>query len=158
MHFAKKIKARREELGLTDVEVAKRVGVSIHDYSDIEVQAKEVFLYPEIRSVKKICEELKVDFLELFEMQCSFCEEGKKYLEDYSLPRSKLVNKRRLEMGLSTAQIGDRVGFEESAINDMENDPNYLETWPIDYIKDLSRILSVPLQVLLNVKCGKCHR
>ena len=153
-----KIKARRQEFGLTVVEVAKKVGLSIHDYGDIEMQVNEVFLYPELKYVKKICEVLKFNFFELFDMHCPFCEEGKQYLKDYSLPRSELIQKRRTEMGLSTSELGDDIGFEESAINDMEKDPNYLETWPIDYIKDLSRVIDVPLQILLNVKCAKCAR
>ena len=158
MNVNEKIKVRRQELGLTDVEVAKLAGLSIQDYSSIEMHVDEIVLYPHLYEVKEILKILKIDFFDLFEMHCDFCEEGKQYLKDYSLPRNELIHKRRIEMGLSASELGDRIGFEESAINDMEKDPNYLETWAIDFINDLSRVIDVPLQILLNIKCVRCGR
>ena len=156
MNVNEKIKVRRQELGLTDVEVAKLAGLSIQDYFSIEMHVDEIVLYPHLYEVKEILKILKIDFFDLFEMHCDSCEEDKQYPKDYSLPRNELIHKRRTEMGLSASELGDRIGFEEAAVNDMEKDPNYLETWAIDYIKDLSRVIDVPLQILLNIKCAKC--
>jgi transcriptional regulator with XRE-family HTH domain len=158
MDVNKKIKVRRQELGLTDVEVAKLAGLSIHEYSDIEMHVDEIMLYPGLNKVKEVLKILKIDFFDLFDMHCVFCEKDKQYIKDYLLPRNELIHKRRTEMGLSASDLGDRIGFEEVAVNDMEKDPNYLETWAIDYIKDLSRVIDVPLQILLNIKCTKCGR
>jgi len=158
MNVNERIKARRQELGLTDVEVAKQVGLSIHEYGDVEQHAQEVFEVAELRAVKKICEVLKVDFLELFDMKCSLCVEGKRYLEDNSLPRNELIRKGRTEMGISQEELGDRVGFYEVEVQNLEGKLDHLETWVIENIKELSAVINVPLQVLLNVKCRKCGR
>lgn len=158
MDVNKKIKVRRKELGLSDTEVAYKVGLSIYEYGDVEQHAHEIFRVTELRRVKEICQLLNYDFFELFDMKCFFCEEGKKYLEDYSLLRNELIHKRRMETGLSAEELGDRIGFEGTAVNEMEKDSEFLEKWPIDYIKDLSDVINVPLQVLLNVKCKKCGR
>lgn len=158
MNVNKKIKAHRQELGLTDVVVAKQVGLSIHEYGDIEQHDHEVYDVAHLRAVKKICEVLKVDFLELFDMKCAFCEEGNEYLADYTLPRNELIRKRRTEMGISQEELGDRVGFYEVEVQNLEGKPDHLETWVIENIKELSTVINVPLQVLLNVKCKKCGR
>ncbi len=158
MNVNEKIKARREELGLKDSEIAKQISLSWNEYFDIELHQDEIFEVVELRRVKKLCQVLNFDFSDLFEMKCPFCEEGKQYPKDYSLPRNELIHKRRTEKGLSASELGDRIGFEETAVNDMEKDPNYLETWAIDYIKDLSRVIDVPLQILLDIKCAKCDR
>jgi DNA-binding XRE family transcriptional regulator len=158
MDVNEKIKRRRKELGLSDTEVANKVGLSIHEYGDVEQHADEIFAVVELLRVKEICQMLKFDFFELFDMNCSFCREGNQHLESYSLPRNDLIRKRRIEMGLSVEELGDRIGFEETAVKDMEKDTDYLETWPINYVKDLSAITSVPFQILLNVKCAKCGK
>ncbi|MEN6374865.1 MAG: hypothetical protein ABFD75_08810 [Smithella sp.] len=54
LNINKKIKDRRMMLNLTDIEVAKQVGLSIHEYSDIEQHADEVFDVVKIRAVKNI--------------------------------------------------------------------------------------------------------
>jgi DNA-binding XRE family transcriptional regulator len=158
MNPNEKIKARRQELGFKDSEIADQISVSWNEYFDIELHEHEIFQVAELRRVKRLCQVLNFEFSELFEMRCPFCGEGKQYLKDYSLPRNELIHKKRTEMGLSASEFGDRIGFEEAAINDMEKDPNYLERWPIDFVKDLSRVIDVPVQILLNIKCGKCGR
>ncbi len=158
MNVNEKIKARREELGLKDSEIAKQISLTWNEYFDIELHQHEILQVVELRRVKTLCQVLNFEFSELFEMRCHFCEEGKQYLKDYSLPRNELIHKRRTEMGLSASELGDQIGFEEAAVNDMEKDQNYLETWAIDYIRDLSRVIDVPLQILLNIKCAKCGR
>jgi len=158
MNVNEKIKARRQELRLTDVEVAKQVGLSIHEYSDIEMQVKEIYLYPALSKVKKICEVLKVDFLELFDLKCTFCEESNECLADYSLPRNELIRKRRKELGITQEELGDRVGFYEVEVQNLESKPNHLETWVIENINELATAINVPPQVLMNVKCKKCGK
>lgn len=146
------------ELGLTDTEVASRVALSIDSYCDIEQHADEITACPllGIDILKKICAVLKFDFFELFNMPCTFCEEGKQYLEDYSLPRNELICKRRMAMGISQKELADSIDYKEWAVQQLENTPDDLETWNIDDIRNLSNEINVPLQILLNVKCKKC--
>jgi len=158
LDVTEKVKARRQDSGLKEADVAKKTGLSVYEYRDIEQHANEIFTVTELHQVKKLCEVLNFDFADLFEIRCAFCEEGQPYLQDYSLPRNELIRKRREEMGLSREEMGDRVGFYESEIENLETNPDHLETWPMDFIKDLSNEINAPLQVLLNVKCKKCGR
>lgn len=158
MNANKKIKVRREKAGLTHAETAKQVGLSWNEYFDVELYDYEIFKVTELYQVKKICEVLKFDFFELFDMRCAFCEEGKQYLEDYSLPRNELIHKRRIKLCLSGEEFGDRIGFYEVEVQNLENKPDHLETWVIENIKVLSAVISVPFQILFNVKCKKCGR
>lgn len=158
MDVNEKIEARRNELGLSDVEVAKQVGLEIAWYGDVEAYPNEIYTTVELRKVKQLCEILKFDFFDLFEMKCVFCQENHLYLPDYSFPRHELICKKRIEHGLSQEELGHEVGFHVDAVRNFENDPDFLETWPIEYINNLADILRIPSQVLLNVKCRKCKR
>lgn len=158
MEINEKIKLRRKKNGLTDLEVAAQVGLTIHEYCDVEWHPDEIFTVTELREVKKLCEVLQLEFLDLFDMVCAFCDESKPFPQEYLLPRNELLRTTRTRIGLSAEELGDRIGFEEVAIIQMERDPDYLETWSIDLIKALSNETGVPLQVLLNVKCRKCRR
>lgn len=151
-----KIKARRKELGLTDIEVAKLVELSIYEYGDVEQHAHEIFEVVALQEAKKICIALGFVFFELFDMHCAFCVEGKPHTEDLSLLRNELIASRRKKLGLSREELGNRVGFYEVEIENLENNPEHIEAWPIDFIKDLAVIIDVPIQILMDVKCNKC--
>jgi DNA-binding XRE family transcriptional regulator len=158
MYVHEKINARRQELGLNDMEVSERIGLSIYEYGDVEQHSDEIFLVTELRYVKKLCKLLNFDFFELFDKRCTFCGKTHHYSDEFILPRNKLIHKKREEMGLSAEALGDQIGFEEWLINDMEADPDFLEKWPLKYIKNLSNMINIPFQILLSIKCKKCGR
>lgn len=153
-----KIKLRRKEFGLSDIDVSKSAGLSIHEYGDLEQHADEIFTVTEFHKVKKLLQVLKLDFFELTETGCAFCDEGHPYVKDYSLPRHELICKKRDDIGISREELGDRLGFYEIEIENLESDPNQLDTWPIELIKNLSNEINVPLQILLNIKCKRCEK
>ncbi len=96
-----KIKNRRLELRLNDVEAAYQIRQSIYEYGDIESYADEIFVVVPLYHIKKLCSTLKMDFFTLFEIPFVFCEEGETYLNDYLLSRDLLVRKKREALGLS---------------------------------------------------------
>jgi len=153
-----KIKARRLELGLTDTDTSKKVGLSINHYFDVELYDDEIPFAVELRNVKKICEILGLDFFDLFGLRCAFCEECKPYFEDYLLPRNELIRKKMNEINIPTKQLEDVIGVKRPEVAKIEEDPNYLESRPIEYIKDLSDLIKIPIQILANIKCQKCGR
>jgi DNA-binding XRE family transcriptional regulator len=158
MAVNEEIKRRRLEVGLADTEAARQVGLSIHEYDDIEQHAREIFEVTELRSTKRICEVLRLDFFRLFNIRCAFCEGSDQYLQYFSTPRNELIRKRRLDLGLSEEELGNSIGFEAIAITDMEKEANYLEAWPIDLTKELSGALKIPVQILIGIKCKRCGR
>jgi hypothetical protein len=86
-----KIKTRRLELGLRDVELAQRTGLSIYQYGDLEDYPDYIFLVAPLYYVKKVCGVLRVNLLSLFGMHCAFCEDHIPYLEDYRSWRCTLA-------------------------------------------------------------------
>jgi DNA-binding XRE family transcriptional regulator len=144
------------ELNLKDTQVAQRAGLSIDEYFDVELHPDEIYTVTPLGTVKNLAHVLGFDFMSLFEMPCPFCC-GAIVLDDYSLPRNVLIRKKRENKGLSADQLGDRIGFATVAVNNMEADPAFLETWALVYIQELAEAIDVPFQVLLAVKCTTCN-
>ena len=152
------IEKRRLELGLKDLDVADFIGVNIDYYCDIEWYDHEISTVALLQEAKKLFDILKLEFFEMVDMKCAFCELHKSIDQDYLLPRNKLIKKKRESLSLTRDGLGDHVGFSELAIEDMERNPNFLEEWSIDDILILAGVLAIPPQILFDVKCKKCHR
>ena len=152
-----KIKVRRLELELTDAEVAHKTNMSIYEYGDVEAHADEIFVVVPLYHVKKLVNVLKTDFLDLFSMTCAFCEDGAAHLDDYWIRRNLLVQKKREMLGLSTEELGGKVGFYDTEIELIETYVAHLESWVIENIFDLAVQLQIPPQVLLDIQCQKCN-
>jgi transcriptional regulator with XRE-family HTH domain len=151
------IKARREALGLSDVQVGERTGLSVYEYGDIEQYADEIFSVTDLRQVRVLCQVLGIDLFELFDLTCEFC--GQNQLStDYLLPRNELVRKQRLALGMSEEQLGDDIGFEARTVQYLEEDKDHLEGWSYELIEELAKLLKLPVQILLGVKCPICKR
>lgn len=152
-----KIEARRLELGLSDVEVAHQIRLSIYEYGDIEYYADEIFRVIPLYHVKKLCKILQIDFFTLFEKPCVFCEEGATDVDDNFLRRDLLIHKKRETLGLSKEELGNRLGFYGAEIDLIETYTAHLESWVIENIFELAIQLQIPYQVLLDIQCQKCR-
>lgn len=153
-----KIKNRRLELGLKDLEVAYKSGLSIHQYNDLEDYPDYIFAAAPLYYVKKVCRALDIDLNNVFGISCVFCEDQQPYLEEYRSWRCTLVKVKREKLGLSTEKLGDEVGFYGSEIELIEKYPAHLESWVIENILELAKQLEVPPQILLDTQCLKCGR
>lgn len=156
--FNQKIRKRRTELRLSDIVVAEKCGLSIHEYSDVEQHADEIMTAVPLKKVKQICDILSINLLDLLEIQCEYCLGKESYDSEHSLPLNRLISVTRTSMGISKDELADRLGFFIDAVDEMEEDENYLENWPIDIITNLSNELNLPIQILLGVRCDKCGR
>ncbi len=152
------IKKRRIELGLTESDISSLVDLTRSEYSDIELHDDEICTVTDLCRLKKICVVLGFDLLDLLELKCVFCEGEAIFAEDFLLPRNELIVNRRMKMAISKEELGERVGFNEMEIENLENNSEHLETWPIDFINDLANVIDVPIQILMNVKCNRCGK
>lgn len=151
-----KIEARRIALGLSDVDVAHKVNLSIYEYGDVEQHREEVFVAVWLYHIKKLCPVLQLNYFELFEMPCAFCEQGVPHHDDYWLHRDEIVQKRREALGLSREELEEKAGFYSNVIVLVETYTAHLESWVIDDIGKLADTLQIPRQVLLDVQCPRC--
>lgn len=152
------IKAARERLGLTLRDVAERSGLSWNEYFDVELHENEAREVAHLRNVRKLCDALGLDLLDLFGVDCAYCLGRVEAAGMPPLPRNEAVRLWREKFGLSQDQLGDLIGFETVAIKEMEEDPGYLDGWSIELVEELAGYLEVPVQRLLGVTCRKCGR
>jgi transcriptional regulator with XRE-family HTH domain len=153
----KLIKARRESLGLSGVQVSKQIGLSVSEYGDIEQYEDELFTVTQLHQIRKLCDVFGVQLFQLLDLTCTFCGPVP-FLTDYLLPRNELVKRQRNSLGISQEALSDEIGFEMVAIENMELRDDFLENWSFELIAELAKILKLPVQVLLAVKCPQCKR
>ncbi len=150
------IHAKRTALGLTDSEVAIRAGLSPSEYFDVELHEDEAFKVVHLGSMRKLCHVLHLDLLDLFGIQCAFCDTGP--VADPVRSRNEFVRGRRMELRMSEEELADRIGFDAASVRDMEQKPGYLDDWSVELVLTLAHALGVPAQVLLGVKCSRCGK
>ncbi len=150
------IRARREELGLKVAEVAATAALGGPAYRDIESYEDEAYKTVELRALRSICKVLGLNLLSMFGIECRLCTGDGSDAGFFRLPRNQLISQRRIALGLAREQLGDRIGFEMVAIEEMEEDPAYLEEWSVELIQQLATELRIPAQALLRVPCEKC--
>ncbi|HSN11214.1 MAG TPA: helix-turn-helix domain-containing protein [Propionibacteriaceae bacterium] len=143
MNANDRIRETREAHGLSEAEVARRAGLSTAEYRDIEAYPDEPFRVVQLGKLRSLCAVLGVDPLELFGRPPG--TEAPR-----SEARNELVRARRTALGLSQEQVADRIGFELSAIVDMENDAAFLDRWPMELVIEMAEILDLPPRVLVE--------
>ncbi|ABC82295.1 helix-turn-helix domain-containing protein [Anaeromyxobacter dehalogenans] len=151
-----RLRAQRTKLGLTDAEVASGAQLSRDEFRDLEQHEDEAVHVLHLRNLRLLCEVLGVDALDLLGIPCASCAGS-------DVGRSRggrhdVVRERRVALGLSQADLADRIGFEAGVVDDIERDPDYLERWSAGLVLSLAEVLAVPPQVLLDVRCPKCGR
>lgn len=158
MDINRVIKSRRKELGISEQQVADSIGIELSSYYDIEGHADEIWRGVWLRQIKLLSSTLGLEMFELLSMECAFCDGRTAYLEEYRLPRHKLIKVLREKEGLSQYELAERSDYYEKGIQAMEHDSEELERAFVEDVQDLVAPLKVPLQILLGVKCQKCGR
>lgn len=156
MNVNERIASRRQECDLTDTEIADRIGIPVDLYEDMEKDEDELYTLVKLSVIRDLCEVLALDYFDLFDLKCAFCDGGLKYEEAWSLPRHELLKRRKMAMHLSDEKLGNRISLNLAGIASLQSDETFLDAWPLYAISDLASAMSIPLQILLNVKCRRC--
>lgn len=133
MNIAKKLLGQRQQLGLSDEHVARLVGLSIHEYGDVEQHADEFETAISVGSAKKICHVLGFGLRHLLGLPTQMPT------DDRSL--SELVSRQRENQGLSVEQLAERIGFSRETIEGIEANAAALDLLPLVVIYDLEDAL-----------------
>lgn len=140
MQFGEKIKARREELGMTQDELAKKLGYrSRSTINKIELGINDI-------GQSKI-----IAFAKALNTTTSYllddCE-----TEISSVIKLKLINleQRRKELGLTLEEVGRYVGVSKSTVKKWET--GYIDNMKRDKIALLSQALQVSPLALLGIE------
>jgi len=154
--YSEKVRKRRIELGLTVEEVARHAEILVEEYA-FHLESEPEYIrdvYP-LKVVKKLCSVLRLDLLNLLEVPCKFCQ-GSPRDPEYDLPRNDLISKRRRERGWSRSMLGNRIGFLEPGVANLEDDESESENWGLENLEKVATALDIPFQVLLGVSCPRC--
>lgn len=132
---AQYIYARRKALNLSDSEVARRAGVTIFEYGDIEQHADELTSAISLGRARAICEALQTDIPSALGLPTA--------VSDSNIPRHKLIARQRQDMRLTVREVGDAIGFSDNVVHSLEAVPQFLDTLPVQVALDLGKCLNI---------------
>lgn len=132
------IRARRESLGLSEVSISEKCGLSIMEYHDLEAYPDEAFSALKLENILCVCDQLGLKIGELFNWESDVSQ-----LTASEDQENFIIRCRRIR-GLSVTELSDASGVKEEGIVEAEADVSALLTWPIEFVKALADALQVP--------------
>lgn len=132
------LKSARTSLGLSGREVCERTGLSIYQYSDLELRSDEFFDTISVADARKVCQALEVD------LKC-LIPRGEHRIANTagSHSGSEVVTKTREGLGLSIEQVADRIGFETATVALVEEDEKNIEALNLSTVLSLAEVLEI---------------
>lgn len=158
MNISDRVSERRESLDISAEDMAQRLRINFPSYLDIEGYNEELMELVDLYVVKKLVKILQFDLLNLLQIECGFCGQGRLFESDYYLSRPELIQKRREKMRLTQEQLGEKINFYAGEMAFLEKYTAHLESWRIDDILNLANTIDVPPQILFDWICPKCGR
>jgi transcriptional regulator with XRE-family HTH domain len=144
------IVTRREELGLSEVDVAEACGMSIYEYGDVEAYDNELVQQVDLSHAKRLCRVLNLDFLTLVGAGKDTTDRQAEDSNAGRMLRNEIFQQARLRLGLSVEHVADVVGYEPIAIESIETDPNDIETRSVKLFLDLCQVLQLDPRLVLE--------
>ena len=135
-------KEKRIEKGLSEAELVIRISPDLQESLlwDFEAGDDTDIDGWSIQDFKKYCEILEID-------PTAFADIPVSNMLEISL--ASLVKARRNEMGYTTSELSDIIGYEESVIKAIEEEQSNVIV-VLDVLKQLSLALCIPFRVLLQ--------
>jgi transcriptional regulator with XRE-family HTH domain len=133
---ARRIRDARLRIGLSDVDVAHRIGMTIDSYFDLESSGDEAFTAPSLKQLAALG-----GILGLHSRMLLLGLEGE-WLKEPVTPNeiaARLV-KRMTETGLTADQLGDVIGWD---INDVLRDPEAIWGFTVDGLYDICKAVGL---------------
>ncbi len=131
------IEARRRKLGWTEAYMARRAGLSISEYCDIEWHADELATITPLMYVRRLSEAIDVPVHALFDLQL---------VADAPIHwrRSEYIEQALAKRGVTAEQMADGVGFHDHFGQALVIHSNFLELYPYEVLKMVADYLKVP--------------
>lgn len=139
MGTAKIIRDRRLELGLSDVDVAEKLRLTVYELGDIELHDDELETTVPLGTVRRLCSLLGLSLRQVLKMpvgETSSVSEGQR--------PGEVVRRRREQSGYSQLDLAERVGFDEATIKSLEAMPSFGNMLPVFLLKDIEAELGLP--------------
>ena len=142
---AKRIKEARLKAGLSTENAAKKIGLSIAGYEDLEAYDDEVFTVISLFQLRLLSEMFSIKPMLL--VQHSEAQDIEKKISDQEL--IKMINEKINENAETVEEFSERVGWDVStAINDSDN---IWKDWNLDGLQDICNAVGVNWEYVLNL-------
>jgi len=138
------IEQRREQLGLGVGELARRIGVSLNEYYDVESYETELTMVLPLKNARSLAAVLG---FELGTLLGAGPPGGAQ--KTNSKPRHVILVEARQRLGVSTSTMAEDIGFEEIFVHSIENNSEALDTYPYEVLKIVSSYLKLDPNDLL---------
>lgn len=139
------IEQRRQQFGISASELARRIGISIHEYRDVESYDDELTMVLPLKNVRTLAAILG------FDIGVLLGEAGSPVVEKnmYDKPRHIILTEARHALGVSTQKMATDIDFEETFVRRIEDDSDALENYPYEVLKIVAGYLKLAPQELL---------
>jgi transcriptional regulator with XRE-family HTH domain len=138
------IKQRREQLGIGIAELARRIGISISEYQDVELYEDELTMVLPLKNARSLAAILGFD---LGTLLGAGSLAGR--LSPINKPRHVILAEARAKLGVSTTKMAEDIGFDEGVVHRIENDSRALEPYPYDFLQIVASYLKLdPIDLL----------
>lgn len=141
------IAQRREQLGIGIAEIARRIGVSVSEYRDVELYEDELTMVLALNNARSLAAILGFEIGTLLGAG-SLAESAS------NKPRHIVLAEARAKLGVSTNEMAEAIGFDETFVHRVENDDRALETYPYDVLRIVADYLSLDPRSLLCAPCA----
>jgi transcriptional regulator with XRE-family HTH domain len=141
------IAQRREQLGIGITEIARRIGVSVSEYRDVELYEDELTMVLALNNARSLAAILGLEIGTLLGAG-SLAESASNEL------RHIVIAEARARLGVSTNEMAKAIGFDEAFVHRIENDDRALETYPYDVLRIVADYLGLDPRSLLCAPCA----
>jgi transcriptional regulator with XRE-family HTH domain len=132
-------------LGLTDVEVAQRIGMSVSSYRDVEARDEETFTVVSLGSLARLGQELKLSPSTLL-FGGREPQEGERNVTLDEV--SRRLRDRLAASDLSVHDFGERIGWD---VDKVLSDPEALWDFNLVGLRDVCRAVGIDWLAVLAV-------
>jgi transcriptional regulator with XRE-family HTH domain len=143
------IKQRREQLGIGQAELARRIGVASSEYWDVELYDDELIMALPLKNARLLAEILG------FELGALFAPDSAARVQTISnKPRHIVLAQARNKLGVSTKTMADEIGFEEVFVERIESRREDLDNYPYYVLKIVADYLKLDPMDVLHAPCA----
>lgn len=141
-----RLKRRREQLGMSEKDVAARVGLSVDAYGDLEAYPDEALNAVSLGTLRAVATVLGFDVRDLLGVESLPSKVG----TEMDGGRHERIKRARLERGLSPAELGEKANLTDQAIQRLEEEPDAADDLSVAALQRLGLELCIDLRDLVK--------
>ncbi len=126
-------------LGKSDVDVALLLGVSAHEYGDIEQHEDELETAVSIRVTCDLCKILDLSWEDVYHIP-----DVARWLSEPLVPAAQLIEEQIIQLGLSLDDFAETIGFSKDVAGAFARDDARLLYYPLSVAREIEVALELP--------------